>query len=349
MDDWRKVLIPPDADLRETLRVIDGAGTGISLVVDDEGRLLGTVSDGDVRRALIAGADLRAQAYSILNPEPRVARPGQSRSSMLDMLRDLGLHQLPIVDEAGRAVGLVTLDEILRAPERPHEVVIMAGGLGQRLSELTRDTPKPMLKVGSRPILETIILNYAGQGFRRFWLSVNYKAEQIEAHFGDGSHMGLDIRYLRETTRLGTGGALSLLPETPSGPIMVSNGDVLSKEDYGAVLDAHMAADAQATVLVRDYEIQVPFGVVSAGPDGVTALQEKPTQRFLINAGVYVLAPEALALVPRDTFFDLPTLLERMLEAGMKVRTHRAEAYWMDIGRLPDFERANAEFKAVFG
>lgn len=349
MDDWRKALVRPETNLRETLRIIDATGTGIALVVDADGRLAGTVSDGDVRRALIAGAHLDAAASTVANPSPRVARQDQSRTSMMDIIRELGLHQLPIIDEGGRVAGLVTLDELLRAPERPHEVVIMAGGMGERLSELTRDTPKPMLRVGSRPILETILLNYAAQGFRRFWLSVNYKAEQIEDHFRDGSHMGLDIRYLRESTRLGTGGALSLLPERPEGPVLVSNADVLSKEDYGAVLDGHLASDAQATVLVRDYEIQVPFGVVTTGAGGVTGLEEKPTQRFLINAGVYVISPEGLDLVPRDTFFDLPTLLQQMVEQGMTVRTHRAEAYWVDIGRMSDFERANAEFKAVFG
>ncbi len=349
MDGWRKALVGPETNLRETLRVIDSTGTGIALMVDADGRLMGTISDGDVRRALIAGAHLDAAASSAVNHAPRVARQGQSRSAMMDIIRDLGLHQLPIVDEADRVVGLVTLDELVRAPERTHDVVIMAGGVGQRLSELTRETPKPMLRVGSRPILETIMLNYAAQGFRRFWLSVNYKAEQIEDYFGDGSRMGLDIRYLREKTKLGTGGALSLLPERPTGPIVVSNGDVLSKEDYGAVLDGHLASDAQATVLVRDYEIQVPFGVVSTGPDGVIGLEEKPVQRYLINAGVYVISPECLDLVPRDTFFDLPTLLQRILEQGMTVRTHRAEAYWVDIGRMHDFERANAEFKAVFG
>lgn len=349
MDEWRKALVSPEADLRETLRVIDSTGAGISLVVDDEGRLLGTASDGDVRRALIDGADLSARAGSVLNPNPRVVRKGQSRASMLDMLREYGLHQLPIVDEEGRAAGLVTVDELLRVPERPNHVVIMCGGLGQRLAELTHETPKPMLKVGPRPILETIILNYSAQGFRNFWLAVNYKAEQIEAHFRDGSHLGIEIRYLREDKRLGTGGALSLMPRVPDTPIIVANGDVLSKEDYGAAMDGHQGSDAQATVLVRDYEIQVPFGVVVPGIEGVARLEEKPRQRFLINAGVYVLSPQALALVPRDEFFDLPTLLQRMVDAGMKVRTHRAEAYWVDIGRLPDFERANAEFTAVFG
>lgn len=348
MQAWEQTLIGPKASLREALGVIDVTGAGIALVVDENRRLLGTLSDGDIRRALIAGANLEDECIGVLNSNPKVASTSQSRASILSRLRELEVHQLPIVDESGALAGLATIDDFLRIQERPHTVVIMAGGRGERLSELTRDVPKPMLKVGERPILETIINTYATQGFRNFYLAVNYKAEQIEAHFGDGSSRGLNIRYLREKERLGTGGALSLLPQRPEGPIVVSNGDVLSKEDHGLVLDAHLASGADATVLVRNYEIQVPFGVITQDETGVTSIEEKPTQRFTISAGVYVLSPDALDLVPRDTFFDLPTLLERMLENGMRVRCHRAESYWMDIGRIADYERANAEFGSVF-
>lgn len=348
MKAWERSLIGPQATLREALGVIDATGTGISLVVDENRRLLGTLSDGDIRRALIHGADLESPASEVLNPKPRLARESEGRPSILAKLRAFGLHQLPIIDDSGMVVGLVTIDDFVQIPDRPHSVVIMVGGRGERLSELTQHTPKPMLKVGGRPILETIMMNYAAQGFRNFYLAVNYKAEQIEDHFGDGTSRGLSIRYLREKSRLGTGGALSLLPERPEGPILVSNGDVLSKENYGVALDSHLASGADATVLVRNYEIQVPFGVITQDERGITMIEEKPTHRFTINAGVYVLSPDALDLVPRDTFFDLPTLLEKMLERGMRVRCHRAEAYWMDIGRMPDYERANAEFGSVF-
>ena len=349
MQAWEQTLIGPRATVRDALGVIDATGAGIALVIDDNRRLLGTLSDGDIRRALIAGATLEDACGGVLNSHPKVANVSQGRAAILSRLRELEVHQLPIVDGSGVVAGLATIDDFLRIQERPHSVVIMAGGRGERLLELTRDVPKPMLKVGSRPILETIINTYASQGFRNFYLAVNYKAEQIEAHFGDGASRGLNIRYLREKERLGTGGALSLLSERPEGPIVVSNGDVLSKEDHGLVLDAHLASGAEATVLVRNYEIQVPFGVITHDLDGVTSIEEKPTQRFTISAGVYVLSPEALDLVPRDTYFDLPTLLEQMLERGMRVRCHRADSYWMDIGRISDYERANAEFGAVFG
>ncbi|MDZ4390667.1 MAG: nucleotidyltransferase family protein [Gemmatimonadales bacterium] len=348
MKNWERTLIGPEATLREALSVIDATGMRISLVVDESRRLLGTLSDGDIRRALIHGADLASPASDVLNPEPRLARESEGRPLVLAKLRSLGLHQLPIVNDEGVVIGLATIDDFLKIPNRPHWVVIMAGGRGERLSELTRHTPKPMLKVGARPILETIVMNYAAQGFRNFYLAVNYKAEQIEEHFGDGSSRDLNIRYLREKERLGTGGALSLLPEVPKAPILVSNGDVLSKEDYGAFLDAHVASGADATVLVRSYEMQVPFGVISQKANLIVGMEEKPTQSFTINAGVYVLSPDALRLVPYGEFFDLPTLLEKMIAEGMQVRCHSAQSYWMDIGRMPDYERANAEFQSVF-
>lgn len=348
MKAWERTLITETASLREALGVIDASGAGMALVVGDGRRLVGTLSDGDIRRALIGGAGLEDAASSAVNRAPRLARTSQSRASVLAALRENGLRHMPIVDDDGILAGFITIDDYLQIVERPNAVVVMAGGRGERLSELTAVTPKPMLKVGDRPILETILGSYASQGFRNFYLAVNYKAEQIEAHFGDGSSRGLNIRYLREKQRLGTGGALSLLPETPEAPILVSNGDVLSKEDYGAFLDAHVASGADATVLVRNYEMQVPFGVISQKANIIVGIQEKPTQSFTINAGVYALSPHALRLVPQGEFFDLPTLLVKMIAEGMEVRCHSAQSYWADIGRMADYERANAEFGSVF-
>jgi NDP-sugar pyrophosphorylase family protein len=266
---------------------------------------------------------------------------------MLALLRAHSLRQLPILDAAGRVVGLVTPADFLDIRVRTNPVVIMAGGKGERLAELTRDTPKPMLKVGSRPILDTIVGGLAGQGFRNFWLAVNYKADQIEDHFGDGSAMGVDIRYLREDKPLGTCGALALLPR-PGEPFVVTNGDVLAKADYSHVLDSHLQSDAQATVVVRDYQMQVPFGVVASDGAQVTRIEEKPTRNYTISAGVYVLSPEVLDLVPADTFYDMPALIADMIARRRPVRQQRAEGYWMDIGRAPDYAQANADFGAVF-
>lgn len=348
MRDWKKTLIGPEATFRDALKVIDATGAGMALIVDADRRLIGVLSDGDFRRALIRGAGLEDPAVSAANRQPVCIDQHQDRAATLAMLRAHSLRQLPVLDAERRVVGLTTVSDFLNIPVRSNPVVIMAGGKGERLAELTRDTPKPMLKVGPRPILDTIVGNLAGQGFRRFWLAVNYKADQIERHFGDGSALGLDIRYLRETKPLGTCGALALLPE-PEEPFVVTNGDVLAKVDYGHVMDSHLEAGADATVVVRDYQMQVPFGVINAADGQILRIDEKPTQSFTISAGAYVLSPSALRLVPRDAYHDMPTLLADMISAGLTVRQQWAEGYWMDIGRPPDYAQANADFGAVFG
>jgi NDP-sugar pyrophosphorylase family protein len=263
-------------------------------------------------------------------------------------MRRWGLHQIPIVNNDEVVVGLETVDDFLAAPMRGNWVVIMAGGLGARLEDLTRDTPKPMLKVGSRPLLETIVRTYADQGFRTFYFAVNYKAEQIESHFGDGKQLGIDIRYLREKIRMGTAGALSLLPDRPTEPIVVTNADLLTKEDHGHMVDKHIDSGSDGTMAVREYEMQVPFGVVKERDGCIEKIEEKPIQRFVVSAGMYVLSPQALEVVPREQFFDMPSLFESMVGRGMRTRCHYVDGYWLDIGRVPDYERANTDFSEVF-
>jgi NDP-sugar pyrophosphorylase family protein len=263
-------------------------------------------------------------------------------------MKRLGLHQLPVVDARGRVVGLEVVDDYLNAPEREEWVVIMAGGLGSRLKELTRETPKPMLTVGSRPILETIIRSFAEQGFRNFYLAVNYKAEQIEAHFGDGSRFGIRVHYLREKERMGTAGALSLLPAAPDRPFIVTNADLLTKEDYCEMVDRHVAEAADATMGVRKYEMQVPFGVVREEGGRISGIEEKPVHQFVVSAGMYVLSPSVLDLVPADTFFDMPSLFDAAIAQALHARCHHVDGYWLDIGRPADFEQANNDFHEVF-
>jgi dTDP-glucose pyrophosphorylase len=345
---WEQALVGPATSLRDALQTIDRAGSQMVLVVDAERRLLGTLSDGDARRALLRGLDLGDPVSLAMHREPTCAAQGESRHAMLATMRRLGLHQLPVVDAARRVVGLEIVDDYFAAAARDEWVVVMAGGRGVRLHELTRETPKPMLRVGSRPLLETIVREYVGQGFRKFYLAVNYKAEQIESHFGDGSAFGAQIRYLRERDRLGTAGALSLLPERPQQPFIVTNADLLTKEDYGDMVDRHAASGADATMAVRDYEMQVPFGVVRHTDGLIESIEEKPVHRFVVSAGMYVLSPTVLDHVPRDTMFDMPSLFEALSRQGRKTRCHPIEGYWLDIGRASDYEKANSDFDEVF-
>lgn len=348
MKTWEQALIGPDTTLRQALETIDRAGCQIALVVDGRRRLLGTLSDGDARRGLLRGLTLADRAAAAMHISPTCARAGDDPQAILATMRRLGLHQVPVLDRHGAVVGLQTVDDFLATPVRDNWVVVMAGGMGTRLEELTRETPKPMLRIGSRPLLETIVRGYAEQGFRNFYFAVNYKAEQIEAHFGDGTPLGVEIRYLREQQRLGTAGALGLLPERPSQAIVVTNADLLTKEDYGRMVDRHVESGADATMAVRDYEMQVPFGVVRERDGRIEAVEEKPVQRFVVSAGMYVLSPQVLELVPRGEPCDMPSLFETMVARGLRTRCHHTDGYWLDIGRLPDFERANVDFAEVF-
>jgi dTDP-glucose pyrophosphorylase len=348
MKAWERALVTPDMSLREALACIDRAGNQMALVIDERRRLLGTLSDGDARRAMLNGLSLADKVMLAMHPDPTVARFGESRHSIHLRMRQRGLHQMPVVDDDGIVVGMEVFNDLIVPTERGNWVVIMAGGLGTRLSQLTRDTPKPMLRVGSRPLLETIIMSYAAQGFRHFYLAVNYKADQIEHHFGDGRAFGVDIRYLREQQPLGTAGPLSLLPELPDQPVLVTNADLLTREDFGDMVDQHEVSGADLTMAVRSYEMQVPFGVIRERGGFVEAIEEKPVQTFTVSAGIYVLSPSTLRLVPEATRFDMPALFEASIKLELRARCHRIEGYWLDIGHPRDYERANLDFDEVF-
>ncbi|MFA6224291.1 MAG: nucleotidyltransferase family protein [Desulfomonilaceae bacterium] len=327
---------------------IDTEATKMAIVVDSERYLLGTVTDGDIRRGLLSGMQLTDPVERCMCQTPTTARVGESSEAILSKMRKLGLHQVPILDERGCVADLVLIKDYLLIPERKNWVVIMAGGPGTRLDELTRNTPKPMLQVGDKPLLETIVYGFVKQGFRHIWIAVNYHAGQIEDHFGDGKQFGAVIRYLREAKRLGTAGALSLLPHVPEHPVLVTNADLLSNVDYGAVLDQHVSVSVTATMAVREHEYQIPYGVVRTEKENILRLDEKPVHKVLVNAGVYVLSPEAIACVPIDTFFDMPELFEILITKGKQVRSHLVDGYWRDIGCHEDFCKANSDFHEVF-
>lgn len=348
MKSWERVLVGPDTVLRDALIRIDQAGTQMALVVDDSRRLLGTLSDGDIRRALIKGLTLEDPVERAMHASPATVRAGESRQATVSLMKRLGLHQVPIVAENGVIVGLEIMDDFFVPPVRDNWVIVMAGGLGSRLKELTLSMPKPMLKVGDRPLLETILRTYIDQGFRRFYLAVNYRADVIESHFRDGAELGVEIRYLRESKRMGTAGALSLLPQRPNLPVFVANGDLLVKLDYTEMLEEHIAAGAAATMAVREYEFQIPYGVVQEGDGVIHRIEEKPIHRSLVSAGMYVLSPEVLDLLRPDEYLDMPALFEHIITRKMRTRCYRVSGYWIDVGHVSDYEKANRDYPEIF-
>lgn len=344
MKSWKDVVVSPEATLKEGIERIDKGGMQLAIVLEPDGCLAGLLSDGDVRRAILRGCDLSTPVRQVMNRQPTTAPSSWSGEELLALMRKKILRQLPVVNEAGRVVGLATVDDLSGVVERPNWVVLMAGGLGTRLLPLTETVPKPMLPVSGKPILENILESFVEQGFRHFFLSVNYMAEAVRAHFGDGSRWGVDITYLYESKRLGTAGALSLLPGRPEDPILVMNGDLLTRARFDNMLHFHLEHGAAATMAVREYDFQVPYGVVRLEGARILGVDEKPVHRFFVNAGIYALSPAVLDLVPKDRFFDMPSLFEGVLASGGHVAAFPVREYWLDVGRLEEFERAQQEW-----
>jgi len=346
MNNWKKTLVSLEAPLLDVIKAIDGTCYRIALVVDKSRKLIGTITDGDIRRGLLRSIALSEPAVTVMNKQPIVAARDEVREVIVARLRDLSLTQMPVVDDAGFPVGIETINN-LGAPNKNEEnwVLLMAGGLGTRLRPLTNDTPKPMLKVGDKPILETIIDTFVEQGFRKFCISVNYKADIVCDHFEDGRKFGAEIRYLQESEPLGTAGCLSLIDEEINvAPLLIMNGDLLTKLNFRNLIDYHAEQRFEATMCVREYDIEVPFGVVELDHHRVVGIEEKPVHKFFVNAGIYVLNPDAIRGVPNGDSIDMPTYINSLHSAGKQVGAFPIREFWLDIGRMEDFERANGRF-----
>jgi len=337
-------LVKPDASLREVIEIIDRGAAQIALVVDAEKKLLGVITDGDIRRAMLRSESLMSLAKNIMFRDFRSLPSAATEEEALAFMRRETLHQIPALDEQGRIVRLFLLEELIKPQKRGNPVVIMAGGEGKRLRPLTQDCPKPMLRVGGKPLLEIILEQCIDAGFQHFYLSVNYLKNQIQDHFGDGTRWDVRIDYLEETQPLGTGGALSLLPQKPTEPFLVLNGDVLTRVDYGRLLRFHDEHQAAATLCVREHTTQIPYGVVRMDDLHVLTLEEKPVLSHYVNAGIYLLDPALLDLVPQDSFFDMPTLLEKAMQHQHRVSAFPIHEYWLDVGRPETLERAHGEW-----
>ncbi|MCL6479775.1 MAG: nucleotidyltransferase family protein [Peptococcaceae bacterium] len=348
MIDWKKILVSPSTPIIKAIEIIDAGALQIALVVDEKGVLLGTVTDGDIRRGILRGVPLNEPVNRVMNSSPTVARVNEEIGAIISTMKNKNLFQIPVVDDGGRVVDLAVLKDLIKPGRRRNIVVIMAGGLGSRLRPLTDDCPKPLLKVGGKPLLETILVNFMEYGFNKFYFSVNYKADMIKRHFGDGSRWGVDIEYIYEEKRMGTAGPLGLLPEKPRDTILVMNGDLLTKINFHHLLDFHSDTGADATMCVKEYNFQIPYGVVKTARHRLIEIEEKPVKSFFISAGIYAIEPRALDLIPKNTYFDMPGLFQKLLQENRETAVFPIREYWLDIGHKEDFERANGEFSEVF-
>jgi dTDP-glucose pyrophosphorylase len=344
MKDWQKTLVSANTPVREIIQNLNTTAMQIAVVVDDNKRLQGTITDGDIRRALLRGISLSDLASQIMNKDPKVAGHTDKQEANVRKMTKYKLRHLPIIDSERHVVGISAYDELLQPAKKENRVVLMAGGLGSRMSPLTDDCPKPMLTVGNKPILEIILDNCIRSGFQNFHISVNYKAEMIQDYFGDGSKWNTKINYIRESQQLGTAGPLGLFNEMPDSPIIVMNGDVLTKLNLQQMLDFHEEHKAPMTMAVREYDFQVPYGVVRMDKLLVAGIDEKPVHKFFVNAGIYILEPKILELIPKNEFFDMPDLVAKLIELNQRPAAFPISEYWLDVGRKADFERANGDF-----
>lgn len=344
MKEFKKLFLKNGATIREALKVIDEGGQKIALVVDSDHHLLGVVSDGDIRRGLLAGLQIDSSVEKVVNKTPIVASVKDHKDAIVDLGTKKKIQAIPILDGAGKVVRLDLVEELLKPALKTNKVVLMAGGLGTRLRPLTETIPKPMLKVGNKPILETIVDGFRRAGFENFLFCVSYKSHIIEEYFGDGSKFGVKIEYQHEPKKMGTAGALSMLREKLTEPFFVMNGDLITNVDFNRFYEMHMNSGAAGTMGVREYDFQVPYGVVSLKNGEIVSIEEKPIHRFFVSAGIYVLSPEALSLIPDNDYFDMPSLFNTIAEKKMKSGSYVIKEYWLDIGRMSDYQRAQAEF-----
>jgi dTDP-glucose pyrophosphorylase len=339
---WQQAILPLESTIEETIRNLDQVAIKIVLVVNSSGALVGTVSDGDIRRGLLRGLGMVNLIDEVMNRNAMVVTPQMSRELVRQLMVANKVQQVPVINENHQVIGLHLWDEIGAPVERDNLMVIMAGGMGKRLRPFTENCPKPLLPVAGKPMLEHIIERAHGEGFYRFALSIHYLGHMIEEYFGNGSRFGVQIDYLREQAPRGTAGALSLLDPTPSSPFIVTNGDVLTDIRYGELLDFHVSHSAAATMAVRAYEWQHPYGVVHTRGVEVVGFEEKPVSRSHINAGVYALEPSALNLLVHDQQCDMPTLFERLQGADRRTVAYPMHEPWLDVGRPMDLEKARA-------
>ncbi|MCB2226165.1 MAG: nucleotidyltransferase family protein [Desulfarculaceae bacterium] len=331
--------IAQGATVRQVMKAIDGNKQGIVLVVDAEGKLLGTITDGDVRRFLLTAGGLDEPADPLVWRHPVTAPQEATRAELLELLAAHKLRNIPLLDPEGRPSGVFSLRDALEGGSAGPVAAVLAGGEGKRLRPLTNDLPKPMLPVGDTPLLQLIVENLVSSGFKQIHISVNYKAELIEEHFGDGAAFGAEISYLREETKLGTAGPLGLLPPL-SGPLLVINGDVFTAANLDRLYEFHLAQRCVMTVAATEYRVKVPYGVLKLAGHLMLGMEEKPEQSFYCNGGIYVINPEVLRFVPKGEPLGMNDLLARVLAAGLPVAAFPIHESWVDVGQAADLERA---------
>jgi len=345
MENISEICLNYKETLINALKNLEKHNSQIVLVIDDKGKLIGTISDGDIRRNLIIGISLETQVSEIMNKNFVSVHKDLRKHLILDIMKKKEINQIPVIDKDGKVTDIILLRELIKTTKKHNNpVLIMAGGIGSRLMPFTENCPKPMLKVGEKPILEILIEQLIENGFSNFYISVNYLKEQIIKYFNDGSKWNVNIKYLKEKKRLGTAGSLSLLPKDLKESFIVINGDILTKFNLYQLLDFHKKNHSFATICAREYEFKVPFGVIESNGIELNQIVEKPTYKSYVNAGVYTFEPEVLNLIKSNESIDMPELIERMKNLKKKINVCPIHEFWIDIGRHETLNKAHKKW-----
>ena len=338
MKNINKIKISSDISIKQALKVINDGMNKIAIVTDEEGKLIGTLTDGDIRRGFLKGLNIDNSIESIIFRNPIVAKKGDSKDKLLKIALSKKIYQIPIVDKNKKVLGIHLLDQLFRPKLKTNKVIIMAGGEGIRLRPLTNNIPKPMLKVGDKPILQKILEKFKDSGYKNFIITVNYKSEIIKGFFKNGKKFGVNIEYINEKVKMGTAGALSLIKVRPKDPFFVINADLLTNLDFDKMLDFHSKCNATATMCVVEKNIESPYGEVKLDNENIISIEEKPLHKIFINGGVYILDPICLDLVPKN-FFDMPSLFTKLISERYKAISFPWKESWLDIGAIEEYKK----------
>ena len=348
MFNWHKSILKQTDTMQSAIDILNNEALRIVMIVDDNDSLVGTITDGDIRRGLIKHLSMESLVSNFMHRDPIVATDQEDRKTILSIMKSNKILQIPVVDFNNKIVGLETIQELIEVKKLDNPIFLMAGGFGTRLYPLTKNTPKPLFKVGIKPILETIIEQFINYGFHNFYISIHFESKKIIDYFKNGNNRNINIRYVHEDSPLGTAGSLGLLPEDTSNlPIIVMNGDILTKVDFNNLLDFHNNHNADATMCVREYDFQVPFGVVETDSHKIKKIEEKPVHRFFVNAGIYVLNKDLVSKIDGNSYLDMTDFLEKELDNN-GVNAFPVHEYWLDIGRIDEYEQANREVEDMF-
>jgi dTDP-glucose pyrophosphorylase len=348
MNSWNNSILSDKSIIRDAVELLEKSKFGTVFVLDGNSQLMGTITDGDIRRSIMKGSGLDVNILNTVNVNPIVVRKDYSKDEIKDILKDLSIKHIPVLDSDNRLIDVVGAPKF-HENIYDNPIFLMAGGFGTRLRPLTQDIPKPMLHVGDKPILETIILEFKKQGFWNFYISIHYLHEKIKLHFLNGESLGVSIKYIYEEKPLGTAGALGLLPDSAKKmPLILMNGDLLTKANFEKILDLHNEKNCSATICVREYDFQVPFGVVESQKYKVKKIVEKPTHKFFVNAGIYVLSTDVVKNIVKNQELDMPDLLNFEIQKKNEVAIFPLHEYWLDIGRISEFNQAQEDVKGIF-